>query len=95
MIRRIVKHSEYEHTPYLAWNACVDVIAMESLDNLSEIQRHAHFVFAWNRTIQFALCGYSKTERSCTCSSEFKFKTRMVVRPIEVLPTMQASSRRK
>ncbi len=45
LIRRIVERSEYEANPYVAWNAFVDLVAMESPDNLSAIQRHAHFAF--------------------------------------------------
>ena len=30
MIRRTVRRSEYEKTPYAAWNAFVDLVAMES-----------------------------------------------------------------
>ena len=45
MIRRTINRSDYEQTPYVAWNAFVDIVAMESPDDLSEIQQHAHFAF--------------------------------------------------
>ena len=52
MIRRIVKRLEYEPNPYVAWNAFVDLVAMESPDDLSEIQRHAHFVFTYYSEVE-------------------------------------------
>jgi hypothetical protein len=45
MIRRIVKRLEYETNPAAAWNAYVNILAMEPPDKLTPIQRHAHFAF--------------------------------------------------
>jgi hypothetical protein len=52
MIRRTVNRSEYEENPYAAWNAFVDIIAMESADDLSEIQQHAHFAFTYYSEVE-------------------------------------------
>ena len=52
MTRRTVNRSEYEENPYAAWNAFVDILAMESADDLSEIQQHAHFAFTYYSEVE-------------------------------------------
>ncbi len=52
MIRRTVKRSEYEEAPYLAWNAFVDLVAMESGNDLSPIQQQAHFAFTYYSEVE-------------------------------------------
>ena len=52
MIRRAIKRSEYEAAPDVAWNAFVDIVAMESPDDLSEIQRQAHFAFWYDSEVE-------------------------------------------
>jgi len=36
----------------VAWNAFVDIVAMESPDDLSEIQQHAHFAFWYDSEVE-------------------------------------------
>ena len=52
MIRRTLKRSEYEATPHEAWNAYVNLLAMESPEELTDTQRYAHFAFWYDSELQ-------------------------------------------
>ena len=52
MVRRTVRRVEAEKEPYLLWNAFVDLIAVESYENLSSTQRLAHLVFWYDSEVQ-------------------------------------------
>jgi hypothetical protein len=52
MIRRLLKRSDLEAAPYAAWNAFVNILAMESPDTLTETQRHAHFTFWYDSELR-------------------------------------------
>ncbi len=45
MIRRKVSRKDYEGESYLAWNAFIDLIAIENYEYLTETQQTAHLIF--------------------------------------------------
>ncbi len=51
MIRRKVNRNEYEAESYLAWNAFVDLLAIEDFDDLTEIQRNAFLLFWYDSEV--------------------------------------------
>ncbi len=52
MIRRQVSGSALVKEPYLGWNAFVDLLAMESYEDLAPIQRVAHLAFWYDSEVQ-------------------------------------------
>jgi len=51
MMMREVKKEVFEKEPYQVWNAFIDLLAMESYENLTEIQRKAHLVFWYDSEV--------------------------------------------
>jgi len=49
---RIITKREVEESPYIVWNAFVDLLAMERYDDLDPEQRPAHLVFCYESEIQ-------------------------------------------
>jgi hypothetical protein len=52
VIRRTLKRSDYDTASYRAWNAFVNLLAMEQPDDLTATQRHAHFAFWYDSELQ-------------------------------------------
>jgi hypothetical protein len=52
MKHRRLSRVEVAGTPYLLWNAFVNLIALEPLDELDEIQRPAALVFSYESEVQ-------------------------------------------
>ncbi len=51
-MRRTVDSTRLKQVPHLAWNAFVDLLAMEEYSNLSTVQRQAHLVFWYESEVQ-------------------------------------------
>lgn len=52
MLKRTLSKKDTEKTPYLVWNAFIDLIAMEDERDLTEIQRHAQRAFRYESEVQ-------------------------------------------
>lgn len=50
-VRTLMKQ-ELEHSPWLVWNAFVDLLATEKYEDLSPEQRPAHLVFWYESEVQ-------------------------------------------
>ncbi|MBE7439075.1 MAG: DUF4375 domain-containing protein [Spirochaetales bacterium] len=51
-IYRVINQEEVKGNPDLAWNAFIDLIALEDYESLSQIQKHAHLAFWYESEIQ-------------------------------------------
>ena len=51
-LRRTVDRDAAEREPHLIWNAFVDLIAVESYEQLSPVQRMAHLAFWYDSEVQ-------------------------------------------
>ncbi len=51
-IKSKLKRSDYEAGPYLAWNAFVDLIALEKYEDLTPLQREAALAFWYDSEVQ-------------------------------------------
>ena len=51
-VLRAIKKEDLEGKDYLKWNAFIDLIAMESYNELTEVQKVAHLVFLYDSEIQ-------------------------------------------
>ena len=52
VIRRRLNQDDLKICGYLPWNAFIDLLAMESFDDLSERQRLAHLVFWYSSEVE-------------------------------------------
>ena len=52
MIIRTISRTLLEQKPYEAWNAFVDILAMEQYDDLSAVQRIAYLCFWYDSEVQ-------------------------------------------
>ena len=52
MIKRQISRTVLNKEPYLEWNAFVDILAMESYEDLVPIQRTAYLVFWYDSEVQ-------------------------------------------
>jgi hypothetical protein len=52
VIIRKISRDLLEQKPYEAWNAFVNLVAMESYDDLDEVQRIAHLCFWYDSEVQ-------------------------------------------
>ena len=51
-MKRAVERARLQQEPYLAWNAFIDLLAMEEYDDLTAVQRRAHLVFWYDSEVQ-------------------------------------------
>ncbi len=51
MIRRKVNRRDYAEASYLAWNAFIDLIAVEDYEDLNEVQQIAHLIFWYDSEV--------------------------------------------
>lgn len=52
MVRRKVNQADLEENEYLAWNAYVDLLAMENFENLTDVQRKVHLIFWYSSEVE-------------------------------------------
>jgi hypothetical protein len=52
MIKREINKNDIEEKPYLLWNAFIDIVSMESYDELSDIQKTAQLCFWYDSELQ-------------------------------------------
>jgi hypothetical protein len=52
MVLRKLNRAALIKTPYLFWNACIDLVAMEQYQNLDNVQRVAHLTFWYDTEVQ-------------------------------------------
>ncbi len=70
-MKRTIDRNALEKEPYLLWNAFIDILAMESYEDFSPIQRPVHLVFWYDSEVQngghgqyFENCGLDRLDET-------------------------------